>query len=53
MYPTITPVNSFRVVFNNYFGTDYPLLDDIAYHAGRIADYTSENMVKNECVVSP
>ena len=53
LYPTITPVNSFRVVFNNYFGTDYPLLDDIAYHAGRLADYTSENMVKNECVVSP
>ncbi len=53
LYSTITPVNSFRVVFNNYFGTDYPLLDDIAYHAGRIADYTPENMVKNECVVSP
>ncbi len=49
LYPAITPVNSFRVVFNNYFGTDYPLLDDIAYHAGRIADYTPENIVKNEC----
>lgn len=28
LYPDITPVNSFRVVFNTYFGTDYPLLDD-------------------------
>ena len=28
LYPSITPVNSFRVVFNAYFGTDLPLLDD-------------------------
>lgn len=28
LYPSITPVNSFRVVFNTYFGTDYPLLED-------------------------
>lgn len=49
LYPAITPVNSFRVVFNNYFGTDYPLLEDIAYHAGRFADFTPEYAVKNEC----
>ena len=28
LYKTISPVNSFRVVFNLYFGTDYELLDD-------------------------
>jgi hypothetical protein len=28
LYPTITPVNSFRVLFNFYFGTNYPLLPD-------------------------
>ena len=28
LYPSITPVNSFRVVFNAYFGTDYELLPD-------------------------
>ena len=26
LYPSITPVNSFRVVFNTYFGTDLPIL---------------------------
>lgn len=52
LYPTITPVNSFRVIFNNYFGTEYPLLEDIAYHAGRVKDYTSENAIPNECVPS-
>jgi hypothetical protein len=53
LYPTITPVNSFRVIFNNYFGTDYPILEDTAYHAGRVKDYTPENAIPNECAPSP
>ncbi len=28
MYPSISPVNSFRLVFNTYFGTSFPLLED-------------------------
>jgi hypothetical protein len=32
LYEEITPVNSFRVIFNQYFGTDYPLLEDISYY---------------------
>ncbi len=28
LYASITPVNSFRVLFNEYFGMDYPLLAD-------------------------
>ena len=28
LYPGLTPVNTFRVVFNEVFGTDLPLLDD-------------------------
>lgn len=31
LYPTITPVNSFRVVFNRLFGGSYPLLEDRSY----------------------
>jgi len=27
-YPTITPVNTFRVLFNDYFGAHFPLLKD-------------------------
>jgi hypothetical protein len=29
-YDTITPVNTFRVLFNEYFGGQYPLLEDRA-----------------------
>ena len=28
IYPTITPVNSFRLIFSTYFNQDYPLLPD-------------------------
>lgn len=28
LYPTITPVNSFRIIFNRYFGANFPLLED-------------------------
>ncbi len=31
LYETITPVNSFRVIFNSYFDEDYELLNDVSY----------------------
>lgn len=30
LYPGITPVNSFRIIFNQYFGGDYDLLPDLS-----------------------
>ena len=32
IYPSISPVNTFRLIFNTYFGTDLPLLEDRSYH---------------------
>ena len=31
LYPTITPVNSFRLLFNQYFNTNLPMLPDKCY----------------------
>ena len=31
LYESITPVNSFRIIFNLYFDTDYDLLEDRSY----------------------
>jgi hypothetical protein len=31
LYPSITPVNSFRVIFNTFFKGNYPLLDGHSY----------------------
>ena len=33
LYQTITPVNTFRIIFNTYFGTELPLLEDRTYLA--------------------
>jgi hypothetical protein len=38
LYPTISPVNTFRVVFNTYFGTNLPLLPDRTFR------HTSEHL---------
>lgn len=53
LYPTITPVNTFRVIFNNYFGTSYPLLEDKSYHTSNMERFTPENIIPNKCRVSP
>jgi hypothetical protein len=34
LYPSITPVNSFRVVFNCAFQAEFPLLEDTVYYSG-------------------
>ena len=31
LYPSFSSVNTFRVIFNQYFGTDYPLLPDRSF----------------------
>ena len=31
LYPTISPVNTFRLIFDEYFGGNYDLLEDISY----------------------
>jgi hypothetical protein len=31
LYESITPVNTFRLIFDTYFGGNYELLDDISY----------------------
>jgi hypothetical protein len=32
LYPRVSPVNSFRVVFNAYFGGKFPILEDLSIH---------------------
>ena len=31
LYPEITPVNSFRTVLNQFFGSSFPVLEDVTY----------------------
>jgi len=53
LYESITPVNSFRVIFNNYFGTNYPLLDDQSYFTYGMNEFTPEQLIPNTCEATP
>ena len=48
LYPTITPVNSFRVIFNAYFGQNLPLLDDVSRYSAYTDPYTFKP-IPNSC----
>ena len=39
VYASISPVNTFRVVFNRYFGADYELLPDESYFSSPTTPY--------------
>lgn len=39
LYPEISPVNTFRLILNHYFGTSYDLLDDRSYFSTWDAPY--------------
>jgi hypothetical protein len=54
LYSSITPVNTFRVIFNTYFGTDLPLLEDRTYlmawqYPTVMADVTDTEDSTNGC----
>jgi hypothetical protein len=40
LYATVTPVNTFRIIFNTYFGGQYDLLPDVSRY--------SENKILHE-----
>ena len=48
LYSTITPVNTFRLVFNTFFGTDLELLPDTSYYSKYSKPYAFET-IPNTC----
>jgi hypothetical protein len=48
LYQEITPVNSFRVILNYYFGTDLELLDDRSYFSSIYYPYEFMNVFPEE-----
>ncbi len=50
VYPAITPVNTFRLIFEQYFGDDYELLEDISYISTTTGDRLIYSRVKGSCV---
>ena len=56
LYPSVSPVNSFRVVLNTIFGTDLPLLPDRTYFTSHLLerqaiDITAERDSRANCTI--
>jgi hypothetical protein len=56
LYPSISPVNSFRVVLNTYFGTQLPLLPDKTYFTShrlerQVIDITAQRTLRANCAL--
>ena len=54
LYPSISPVNSFRVVLNAYFGADLPLLPDETFFSShrlerQVIDITAQRDSRANC----
>lgn len=54
LYSTISPVNTFRTVFNSYFDTDYELLEDRAFFSTWTTPYDLTDITAsvNQCSIS-
>jgi hypothetical protein len=48
LYPSISPVNSFRVIFNKYFSGKYDMLKDISYFSP-VPKLYNFSVVPNQC----
>jgi hypothetical protein len=48
LYPAITPVNTFRLIFNKYFGQNYPMLEDRSLYSAYDVPYNYEE-IPNDC----
>jgi hypothetical protein len=48
LYPTITPVNTFRLILDKYFGQNYPMLEDRAFFSEYDIPYNYVE-VPNDC----
>jgi hypothetical protein len=48
VYPTITPVNTFRIIFNSYFGQNLELLDDVSLYSV-YTDPFNFKVIPNSC----
>ena len=47
LYPSISPVNSFRFIFNHYLGADFDLLEDRSYQPSQSTDFNEFTDVTN------
>ena len=51
LYETITPVNTFRLLFNTYLETNFDILEDISYYTNHLQQEIEDGEIfTNNCV---
>ncbi len=53
LYPQISPVNTFRMLFSAYFGESYPLLQDKSFFSYNPEELVPEKLIPNPCTLNP
>jgi hypothetical protein len=53
LYDQITPVNTFRMIFDEYFGTNYGFLDDKIYFSSRSHPYQFTEIIQGSSSSCP
>lgn len=51
LYPTLTPVNAFRIILNAHYGGDYALLEDRSYYAYKTDQVPEAEIISSDCKV--
>lgn len=53
LYPSITPVNAFRIILNSHYGGDFPLLEDVSYYAYKPSELPDAETIVADCQTTP
>jgi hypothetical protein len=53
LYPTLTPINAFRIILNAHYGSTYPLLEDVSYYAHKESQLPDAEIISNNCQAAP
>lgn len=53
LYSSITPINALRVILNEHYGGDYPLLEDVSYYAYKTSEIANAEVITDNCQTEP
>ena len=53
LYPSITPINAFRIILNSHYGGTFQMLDDVSYYAYKPSELPDAEIINADCQTTP
>ena len=53
LYPSITPINAFRIILNSHYGGAFHMLDDVSYYAYKPSELPDAERIVADCQTTP